>query len=133
MTQLEEIAKDLATGFEQIRRDKLGVNSKMLLLKEEGEEEGKPFKVLRYVTRNFCPSSNDFFGTMTLKVGDISEAFGNDARRATHFILQDTIIPALNNVIHEFSSRTAGPDTSKPFWRIRGESQRTLYVDAQEQ
>lgn len=127
MTPIEEIARVFADGLEQSRKESLGPNAKMLLLREEGEEENKPFSIVRQIVKNFSIRSNDYFGTITFRVGDVTESFADDVRRSTHLIIKDSKIPALNHVVFEMKSSTAGPDSSKPFWRIRGESLRRTF------
>lgn len=127
---IENSAADFARGFDEIRIQLLGVNAKLVLLKEDGST--KAFDELQVIEAGWNPEFSTFHGTSTFNVADVTASTGANVRKATHLIMRDTELKVSNNILYELKSETAAPDANIPWWRIRASGLMRRYVAPEE-
>lgn len=114
----------------------VGEAAKLVLLREDGATKafdtdgGFPYTV----AAPWNPEFSEKFGYTIFRVADTSAEFAAIARKATHVVVTDSLIPSLNNVIHSKltgDNETAAPDAD-PTWRICGRPEGRKYISGSE-
>jgi hypothetical protein len=123
---ISTIASDFAQGFDDIRKELLGLDAKLVLLKEDGVAVA--FNEVQVITVGWHSEYSTFFGTTTFHVADLEATTASNVRKATHLIVKDSTLAALNNTLHEMKAETAPPSSDSPWWKIRAEPLSRKYI-----
>lgn len=126
-----ELVADFGEAFDELREEFLGAEAKVVLLREEGKT--KAFDDVVTVTSGWwSPKYSEFFGNSTFQIADVSQAFANQVRKASHLMVIDSAFPALNNTLHELASESAPPDSESPWWKLRAKPLGRKYIAEEE-
>lgn len=129
LSAIQTIASDFANGFDEIRRQLLGNNARLVLLKEtDRESKDEPeFEIVKAFSEGWYPKYSEFFGTTTFNIADIHQLTAQKIRESSHLIVVNSNLSSINNLLHELTTDTAIPTPDKPIWGIRAKSTGCLY------
>jgi hypothetical protein len=128
---MQALSQAFAKSFDAVRRILLGRDAKLVLLRET--ETAAQYKTLAVIDAGWnMPDFNDYFGTQSFYVADLSQAFANKVRRITHLVIVNSIIPALNDQLYELTPETAPPGGLRPYWTLMAKSISKRFVPSME-
>lgn len=126
MNPIEVASADFGSGFDAIRTELLGPNSKLVLLENDGINI--PFHELRRVVSQWTANFSERAGSVSFFVADLSIEFADAIRQGCSFmVVLDSTLVATNNLLHKVTGGTISPNIGSPFWRIEVETVGRLY------
>lgn len=117
---ISSIASDFAAGFDVIRKQLMGADAKLVLLKENSKEAPQ-YTVVQRITAGWSSEFSKFYGNTTFNVVDLTSETAVNMRKATHLVVIEADLGSINKVVHELKPETAPPSSDVPWWRLRAQ------------
>jgi hypothetical protein len=124
---IAENVSDFADGFDEVKSETLGEVAKLVLLRVKGKDT--PFEVVGTIATGWMAKFNEFFSASVFRIADITAATAALVRRASHVMIIDSEIPALNNVVFAGDGK-AQPPLQNPYWSYVATSEKRTYFPA---
>lgn len=126
LSTLQSVSRDLAKGFDELRKENQGRRAKLVLLKESGEDV--PYEVVTTVTKGWYAQFSERLGTTQFNVADMSVGFSAQVRTSDYLMIIDSDNPTLNNNLFEMGQDTNPAIGLDAYWKITGTSLNRLYI-----
>lgn len=104
--------------FNVLRELFLGKGAKLVLLRES---DG-PFRATFVIATDWHPKFTEFFARSTFRVADLTAETARAIREATHLMVVDSSVAAINNLLFEQDADTQ-PPLDRGYWNVRATSQ----------
>ncbi|HEX8653106.1 MAG TPA: hypothetical protein VF708_19975 [Pyrinomonadaceae bacterium] len=110
-----------AVEFNVRRELFLGRSAKLVLLRED--QSADRYKTLRVISADWdIPKPNEFFGTQSFYVADISQPFADLVHVTTHVVVVGSDLSPLNGQLFELTPETSAPTGEHAYWNLRCKS-----------
>lgn len=110
------------------RRETLGHNAKLLLLKADGANQR--FKALIELAEAWSKGDGGSDGQSTFRICRVDDEFNGTAKEASHVVVLDSANNALNNLLFEVDRGTTSPAGAGQLWRVTGKPSGKRYIPA---